>query len=55
MFLQGVSELIKNTAALLGKIDLGSNTDEVAEAIEQVKATERLPDSGDAKGKEENA
>lgn len=55
MFLQGVSELIKNIAALLGKIDLGSNTDEVAEAIEQVKATERLPDSGDAKGKEENA
>ena len=32
------------------------NTDEVAEAIEQVRATERLPDSGDAKkGKEEDA
>ena len=39
----------------MGKMDLASNTDEVAEAIEQVRATERLPDSGDAKGKEENA
>lgn len=44
MFLQAISELIKNVAALLGKIQLTSNTDEVAEAIEQVKATERLPE-----------
>ena len=45
MFLQAISELIKNVAALLGKIQLTSNTDEVAEAIEQVKSTERLPDN----------
>lgn len=43
MFIQGVSELIKNIAALLGIIDLHANSDEVSEAIEQVKATERLP------------
>ena len=55
MFLQGVSELIKNAAALMGKIDLASNTDEVAEAIEQVKATERLPDGGAQEGKEGDA
>lgn len=55
MFLQGVSELIKNAAALMGEIDLASNTDEVAEAIEQVKATERLPDGGAQEGKEGDA
>ena len=43
MFIQGVSELIKNTAALLGRADLRPESDEVAEAIEQVKSTERLP------------
>lgn len=45
MFLQAVSELIKNIAALAGKIQLTSNSDEVAEAIDQVKSTERLPDT----------
>ena len=42
MFLQAISELIKNTAALMGKIQLTSNTDEVAEAVEQVKSTEHI-------------
>ena len=53
MFIQAISELIKNIAALMGKIELTSNSDEVAEAIDQVKATERLPDnksSNDQKG-----
>lgn len=45
MFLQAVSELIKNIAALAGKIQLTSNSDEVSEAIDQVKSTERLPDT----------
>lgn len=48
MFLQAVSELIKNIAALAGKIQLTSNSDEVAEAIDQVKSTERLPDTSAA-------
>ena len=49
MFLQAVSELIKNIAALMGRIELTSNSDEVAEAIDQVKATERLPDNENSK------
>ena len=55
MFLQGCSELIKNIAALLGKIELISNSDEVSETIEQVKATERLTEerSDDHSEKEE--
>lgn len=48
MFLQAVSELIKNIAALAGKIQLTSNSDEVAEAIDQVKSTERLPNTSAA-------
>lgn len=48
MFLQAISELIKNIAALGGKIQLTSNSDEVAEAIDQVKSTERLPDTSAA-------
>ncbi len=44
MGIQGISELIKYVAALLGIRELKVNSDEVAEAIEQVKATERLPD-----------
>lgn len=53
MFIQGVSEFIKNLAALMGKIELTSNSDEVAEAIEQVKATERFLDEDvDAEKKE---
>ena len=48
MFLQAVSELIKNIAALAGKIQLTSNSDEVSEAIDQVKSTERLPDTSAA-------
>lgn len=48
MFLQAISELIKNIAALAGKIQLTSNSDEVAEAIDQVKSTERLPDTSAA-------
>lgn len=55
MFLQGVSELIKNVAALMGKLELTSNTDEVAEAIEQVKSTERLPEDTDIPEKEDDA
>ncbi len=46
MFFQGVSELIKNLAALTGRLELHANSDEVAEAIEQVKSTERLPEDG---------
>lgn len=42
MFLQAISELVKNIAALMGKIQLSSNTDEVAEAVESVKSTEHL-------------
>ena len=49
MFLQAVSEFIKNIAALMGRIELTSNSDEVAEAIDQVKATERLPDNENSK------
>ena len=49
MFLQAVSELIKNIAALMGRIELTSNSDEVAEAIDKVKATERLPDNENSK------
>lgn len=49
MFIQAISELIKNTAALMGKIELTSNSDEVAETIDQVKATERLPDNENSK------
>lgn len=49
MFLQAVSELIKNIAALMGRIELTSNSDEVAEAIDQVKATERLPGNENSK------
>lgn len=49
MFIQAISELIKNIAALMGKIELTSNSDEVAEAIDQVKATERLPDNENSK------
>lgn len=44
MFLQGISELIKNALALAGKLDLTPTADEVAEVIEQVKSTERLPE-----------
>lgn len=42
MFLQAISELIKNVAALMGRIQLISNSDEVAEAVESVKSTEHL-------------
>ena len=52
MGIQGFSELIKHIAALMGIRELKSNSDEVAEAIEQVKATERLPEDGEAGGEE---
>ena len=42
MFLQAISELIKNIAALMGKLELTSNSDEVAEAVESVMSTEHL-------------
>lgn len=42
MFIQALSELIKNVAALMGRIDLITESDEVSEAIEQVKSTEHL-------------
>ena len=42
MFLQAISELIKNIAALMGKLELTSNSDEVAEAGESVMSTEHL-------------
>ena len=44
MFIQAISELIKNVAAMAGKIELTNNSDEVAEAIEIVKSAEHLPD-----------
>ena len=44
MFIQAISELIKNVAAMAGKFELTNNSDEVAEAIEIVKSTEHLPD-----------
>lgn len=42
MGIQGISELIKNIAALLGIRELVSNSDEIAEAIEQVKETSTI-------------
>ena len=42
MFLQAISELIKNIAALMGKLELTSNSDEVAEAVESVMSTAHL-------------
>ena len=44
MFIQAISEFIKNVAAMAGKFELTSNSDEVAEAIDIVKSTEHLPD-----------
>ena len=44
MFIQAISELIKNVAAMAGKIELTNNSDEVAEAIEILKSSEHLPD-----------
>ena len=47
MFIQAISELIKNVAAMAGKFELTNNSDEVAEAIEIVKSTEHLPGKED--------
>ena len=48
MFLQAISELIKNVGALTGKIQIAAAPDEVSEVIESVKSTEKLPGADDA-------
>ena len=45
MFLQAISELIKNVGALTGKIQIAAAPDEVSEVIDSVKSTEKLPEA----------
>lgn len=45
MFLQAISELIKNVGALTGKVEIEAAPDEVTEVIESVKSTEKLPEA----------
>ncbi|MEA4993745.1 MAG: TRAP transporter small permease subunit [Oscillibacter sp.] len=48
MFLQAISELIKNVGALTGKIQIAAAPDEVSQVIESIKSTEKLPGADDA-------